>query len=93
MGKTDTPVIRCSAMSDLAIADAVGTAELITSGEVTPLDVVDAAIDRIELGNPLLNAVITPLFASARAAASRPVVGGALSGGPFLMKDALCHTK
>ena len=80
-------------MSDLAAVDAVGTAELITSGDVTPMDVVDAAIDRIERGNPLLNAVITPLFASARAAASRPVAGDPLSGVPFLMKDALCHTK
>jgi Asp-tRNA(Asn)/Glu-tRNA(Gln) amidotransferase A subunit family amidase len=59
-------------MTDLATLDAVGHAELVRSGEVSPLDLVDAAITRIEKLNPELNAVIAPLYEEAREAARSP---------------------
>jgi len=38
----------------------------VRSGQASPLELVDAAIERIERLNPELNAVITPLFAERR---------------------------
>ena len=57
---------------DLAFLDATAQAELVRSGELTPIELVDAAITRVEKVNPELNAVIHPLFDKARAAAAPP---------------------
>jgi amidase len=48
---------------------------------------VDAAIGRIERWNPRINAVVTPLFEPARAAAKEPLPDGPFRGVPFLVKD------
>ena len=76
-------------MTDFAELDAIGQAELVRGGQATPLELVDAAIARIERLNPLLNAVVTPTFDHARAAASRPLENpdSILAGVPFLLKD------
>jgi amidase len=74
--------------TDLARTDLVGQAELIRSGELSPIELVDAAIARIEAVNPRLNAVVTTLFDQARTeAASRRLPDGPLRGVPFLVKD------
>ncbi len=72
---------------DLAFMDATAQAELVRKGECTPLELVDAAIERIERVNPAINAVITPLYDQARAAASGPLPDGPFKGVPFLLKD------
>jgi len=77
---------------DLAWLDATGQAELAATGEVTPPELVDAAIGRIEALNPTLNAVITPLYEKARAAAGAALPDGPFRGVPFLIKDAVAHT-
>lgn len=79
-------------MSDeLATLDATAQADLIRTGKVGPLELVDAAIERIERTNGELNAVITPLFERARDRARRiergDVPDGPFRGVPFLMKD------
>jgi amidase len=75
-------------MDDFAAMDAVAQAELVRRRAVTPLELVDAAIARIERHNAALNAVITPLFEAARAAARSPALpDGPLRGVPFLLKD------
>ena len=74
-------------MIDLARLDAIGQAELVRRGEVSALELVDAAIDRIEALNPRLNAVVTTLFDHAREAATKPLPGGPLAGVPYLLKD------
>lgn len=75
-------------MSELSHLDATAQAELVRKGEASPRDLVDAAINRIEKLNPELNAVITPLFEKARAAAaSRELPQGPFRGVPFLLKD------
>ena len=75
---------------DLARLDAVAQAKLVADGEVLPIELVDAAIERIETVNPTLNAVVTPLFEKARAAARSPELPkGPFSGVPFLLKDLL----
>ena len=81
-------------MSDeFARLDAVGQAERVRSGKVEPIELVDAAIARIERVDPKLNAVIHPLFEKARASArSESLPDGPLRGVPFLVKDAVCHT-
>ena len=53
-------------MEDLSRLDAVAQAELVRRGEATPLEVVDAAIARIEKLNPTLNAVVPSAFERAR---------------------------
>ncbi|MBT6274981.1 MAG: amidase [Chromatiales bacterium] len=67
--------------------DACGLADLIRRREVSPLEVVDAAIDRIESRNPKLNAVVATCFGEARKQAAKDVGSGPLAGVPFLVKD------
>jgi amidase len=72
---------------DLAILDATAQAELVRTGEISPGELVEAAIQRIERLNPEINAVIHPLFEKARAAAAGPLPDGPFKGVPFLLKD------
>ncbi len=68
--------------------DATSLAQLVSSGEVSPLELVEEAISRIEALNPVLNAVIHPLYEAARAAAaSGDLPEGPFRGVPFLTKD------
>jgi amidase len=67
--------------------DATAMAELVASGEASPLEMVEAAIERIEAVNGDLNAVIHPLYEEAREAASGDVPDGPFRGVPFLHKD------
>ena len=73
--------------------DATGQADLVRRGDLTPTDLVDAAIARIESVNPQLNAVIIRLFEKARQqAASRALPDGPFRGVPFLLKDLTCQS-
>ena len=74
-------------LDELTTLDATAQAELVRRGEATPLELVDAAIARIERVNGQLNAVITPLFERARARAAGPLPDGPFRGVPFLFKD------
>ncbi|HEV7735490.1 MAG TPA: amidase [Candidatus Binatia bacterium] len=75
-------------MPDLAVLDATAQAELVRRRELTPAELVDAAIARLERLNPQLNAVIHPALDRARAAATSPnLPDGPFRGVPFLMKD------
>ncbi|MFA5884631.1 MAG: amidase, partial [Acidimicrobiia bacterium] len=77
---------------DFQWLDATAQAELVRRGEVTPRELVDAAIARIEALNPALNAVITPRFDKARAATEGPLPDGPFRGVPFLLKDGVAHS-
>ena len=78
---------------DLAVLDATAQAALIRSRALQPIELVDAAIARIERVNPQLNAVITPLFDAARAAArARDLPDGPFRGVPTLLKDLGAHS-
>src|SRR6185436_8129337 len=74
-------------MDNSAILDALGQAELVRKREIKPIELVDAAIARIERLNPAINAVITPLFEQARTAARGELPDGPFCGVPFLLKD------
>ncbi|MDG2308067.1 MAG: amidase [Candidatus Binatia bacterium] len=67
--------------------DAVAQAELVRRGHASPMELVEAAIGRIEELNPALNAVIHSLFDSARDAARGELPDGPFRGVPFLLKD------
>src|ERR1700677_350259 len=75
-------------MDDYSNYDGVGLAELVRKGEVTPAELVDAAIARIERHNPAINAVVYKAYDEARAKANA-APEGPLRGAPFLVKDLL----
>jgi amidase len=71
------------------LQDATGLAELVRRGEVTPLELAETAIARIERLNPRVNAVIHRMDAAARATARGPLPEGPFRGVPLLLKDLL----
>ena len=79
---------------DLSRLDAVAQAELVRTRRASPLELVDAAIDRSERINPKLNAVIHRFFDRARDQARRNALpDGPFRGVPFLLKDLFGHTE
>jgi amidase len=72
---------------DLGSLDATALAELVRDGEVAPIELVDAAITRVEKVNPELNAVIHPLFDKARRAAGSLPAEAPFRGVPIVVKD------
>lgn len=72
--------------SDYARHDAMGLAELVRTGEVSPDELAEAAIAAAERVNPRLNAIITPMFDEARRRAP-DLPDGPLRGVPFVLKD------
>lgn len=75
---------------DFATLDATAQAELVRTGQVSPLELVDAAINRVEKLNPELNAVIHTRFDEARKAAAGTLPDGPFRGVPMLFKDLGC---
>lgn len=67
--------------------DGVGLAELVRKGEVSAVELVEAAIDRIERLNPRLNAVVVKNYDRARSLAASNPRNGPFAGVPFLTKD------
>ncbi|MEB3983587.1 amidase [Mycobacterium sp. 663a-19] len=68
--------------------DATAQAALVAKGEVTPGELLEAAIERIERSNPSLNAVVIEWFEHARSVAADPgLPRGPFHGVPFLLKD------
>ncbi len=78
-----------AAQDDFAWMDATAQAELVRKKEVKPIELVEAAIARIEKLNPTLNAVVTPMFEIARIAATETLPDGPFTGVPYLLKDLL----
>ncbi|WP_018927887.1 amidase [Pseudomonas umsongensis] len=68
--------------------DATGLAAWVRRGEVQPVELVDAVIERLERVEPQLNAVAERLYDKAREAALEPQVrDGLFAGVPTLIKD------
>ncbi|HEY1282437.1 MAG TPA: amidase [Acidimicrobiales bacterium] len=72
--------------NEMARLDAVAQADLVRRGELSAVELVESAIERIERLNPTLNAVVTPMFDTALDAA-RAGPTGPLAGVPYLLKD------
>ena len=75
---------------DLAGLDATAQAELVRLGQVSALELVDAAIARIERLEPAVNAFTTTRFEQARAEADGELRDGPFRGVPFALKDLSC---
>jgi amidase len=75
---------------ELALLDATAQAELVRTGQVSAAELVTAAIERIEALNPVLNAVVTPVFDRA-VEVGRAGPAGPFGGVPYLLKDLACE--
>jgi amidase len=76
-------------LSELVHRDATAQAELVRKKDVQPIELVEAAIERIEASNPKINAVITKMYHQARDTARGKLPEGPFRGVPFLLKDIL----
>ncbi len=72
--------------------DAVGLAEIIKAGKISASEALEAAVERIELRDPDLKAVIHRLFDSARTSVPS-LPSGPFTGVPFLLKDLVSELK
>ena len=78
---------------ETANLDATALGELVKRKQVTAAELVDASIERLEAVNADLNAVITPMYESAREQVADPVAAGPFAGVPFLVKDFLAEVE
>ena len=69
--------------------DATDLAALVQRKEVSPSELVEAAIERVEARNPRLNAVVGRSYERARRQAGAELPAGPFRGVPFLLKDML----
>ncbi|MBN1654066.1 MAG: amidase [Deltaproteobacteria bacterium] len=76
---------------EYASYDGLGLAELIEKGEVTPLELVEACIERIEKHNPKINAVVLRMDDMARQACAGVLPDGPFRGVPYMLKDILAQ--
>ncbi|MGD8789902.1 MAG: amidase [Burkholderiales bacterium] len=67
--------------------DALGLADLVRNKQVSPQELLDAAIERVESRNRAINAVTMPLYDYAREVIRDGLPGGPFRGVPYLMKD------
>jgi len=74
-------------MQDYERYDAVGLAALVATRELSPQELLDAAITRTERLNPRVNAVVAKHYDQARAAIRAGLPDGPMRGVPFLLKD------
>jgi len=68
--------------------DGLGLAELVRTKQISPAELVEYAIARIEAHNPKINAVIHRMYDKARKVAESKLPEGTFMGVPFLLKDA-----
>ena len=88
-------------MEELIGYDAIALGRLIRGGEISPVELLDSTIQRIEKINPKLNAVIHKMYDQARETAENwsaklsrdQAMGAVFCGVPFLLKDLLAEYK
>lgn len=78
-----------SLFKDFDRYDGLGLAELVRKKQVSPSELCEEAIRRIEQLNPKLNAVVTPMYDIARKAVQAGLPEGPFAGVPFLLKDII----
>ncbi len=77
-----------SPTDELASLDATAQADLVRRREISPEELVEAAIARAERLQPILNCFTTTRFDRARAEAAATIPGdGPFTGVPTAMKD------
>ncbi|OYU40213.1 MAG: 6-aminohexanoate hydrolase [Pseudorhodobacter sp. PARRP1] len=78
-------------IGDLGAQDATALAALVASAEVSPGELLDAALAAVKLRNPALNAVVMLQEDAARRAIAAGLPRGPFRGVPFLLKDLGCE--
>lgn len=74
-------------IGDLGATDATELAGLVAKGDVTPGELLDAALAAVEARNPAINAVVLLNEPAARRAIAEGLPHGPFRGVPFLIKD------
>lgn len=67
--------------------DATGLASLVAVGDVSPREVLDAAVERADAVNPTLNAIVRRFEGRAGKWIASVLPEGPFRGVPFLLKD------
>lgn len=67
--------------------DGIGLAELVRSKQVSPSELLEAAISRLNETDPQINAIASTLYDEARQAIASGLPNGPFTGVPFLLKD------
>ena len=67
--------------------DGLGLAEFVSKGEISPGQLIEAALEAIERLNPLINAVILKMTDYADQRLKKGLEAGPFKGVPFLLKD------
>lgn len=78
-------------IGDLGAQDATALAGLVARGEISPTELLDAALAAVAQLNPTLNAVVLVQEAAARRAIAAGLPAGPFRGVPFLLKDLGCE--
>ena len=74
-------------MEDYIEFDAVDLARLVREKSVSPSEILEVAITRLELLNPTINSVVLKMYDQAKKTIAAGLPDGPLSGVPFLLKD------
>lgn len=80
-------------LTEYAAYDAVGLAELVRRGEISPRDLAATALAAIETLDPRLNAVVEVYHDRIEDLDETELGDGPLRGVPFLIKDMFGHEK
>lgn len=78
-------------LTEYAGHDALGLAQRVAAGEVTPTELAQLAAQAIARANPTLNAVVETYPDRIEALDERSLGAGPFRGVPFLMKDVFGH--
>jgi amidase len=79
-------------MDDVLWLDATGQAALVASGDISPRELTEAAMARIEATDGTLNAVIHRRFEKVLTEIDAGLPTGPFSGVPFVVKDLFADT-
>ena len=79
--------------SDYDKYDGLGLAELVRNKQVTPVELVEEAVARIDRYNPSLNAIVHKMYGQALETANSDLPEGPFQGVPFLLKDLMAFYK
>lgn len=67
--------------------DGLGLAELVRTKQVTPLELLEDAINQLNAVNPQINAIASTFFDEAKQVIQAGLPDGVFKGVPFLLKD------
>jgi amidase len=87
MARRETEDTAMSPFAEYERYDATGLADLVRRRQISPAELLDAAIARVEARNGAVNAVTMPMYDYARRAIAAGLPEGPFTGVPFLMKD------